>query len=206
MKNMSIKHCIKCGDDLNGSNWAICAQQQHQYICKICQRAYQHEWYMSNREKVLRRAKKYQHVNYVLKAPRNKRCSYYLGVHIAENLLSRTFKNVIKMPIGNPGYDLICGKGYKVDVKSSCRLISMYSDRWAFTIKRNVVADYFLLIAFNNRQDLRPEHLWMIEGKHINSHVGIGISESTLHKWSEYEQPINDVIVCCDMMRSDYNG
>ena len=49
-----------------------------------------------------------------------KSCPAYLGIHIAEQVLSKVFKNIKMMPMHNPGYDFICNHGKKIDVKSSC--------------------------------------------------------------------------------------
>ncbi len=94
----------------------------------------------------------------------NKNCALYLGVYIAEKYLAKIFENVTKMPNKNPGYDFICGKGYKIDVKSSCLL---KNNAWHFNIKCNKIADYFLMIAFSNREDLEPKYIWLIKGNEI---------------------------------------
>lgn len=135
----------------------------------------------------------------------NKECTSYLGVHItehdiAENILNSIYKNVVRMPYGNPGYDFICDN-YKIDAKSSCILNNRNS--WKFNIKRNIITDYFLCIAFDNREYLNPMHIWLIPGHILNHLVGATISLSTLDKWSEYERNINDVILCCDIMKGD---
>lgn len=133
---------------------------------------------------------------------RNKECSLYLGVVIAEGVLSKVFTNAIQMPFGNAGYDFICGKGYKVDVKSSTRQ-GKNRNSWIFTIKYNNEADYFLLLAFNNRSELEPEHIWLIPANVLSDKSGVSISERTLSKWSEYEltDKLDQVIACCDEMK-----
>jgi len=132
----------------------------------------------------------------------NPNCSLYLGVVIAEQILSNVFKNVERTPPNNPGYDFICSKGLKIDVKSSCNL-KYHPNNWAFTIKRNQEADYFLCIAFDNRKDLNPQHVWLIPASGVNHLVGASISISTLDKWAEYEltDKLDDVISCCDTMK-----
>ena len=95
----------------------------------------------------------------------NKECANYLGIHIAERLLSKIFENVTRMPYGNPSYDFICKKGYKIDVKSSC--IRKNRNNWSFGIDKNQIADYFLLLAFDNRKDLNPLHIWLIKGNEM---------------------------------------
>lgn len=134
----------------------------------------------------------------------NTTCSSYLGVCIAERMLSHVFKNVERMPYGNKGFDFICGRGYKIDVKSSSRQ-SNHNHKWHFNIKRNKIADYFLLIAFNNREDLDPEHVWLIPGYTLNDKISTSISDGTISKWEEYElhDKLDAVISCCDTLKGD---
>jgi len=133
----------------------------------------------------------------------NKKCPLFLGVTVAENVLSKIFVNVIRMPNGNIGYDFICSKGYKIDVKSATKMKS--GNAWRFDIKKNRIPDYFLVLAFDNRENLTPEHLWLIPGEILNEKVGTSISPSTLEKWQEYEldSKLNDVIVCCTTLKGD---
>lgn len=131
-------------------------------------------------------------------------CSSFLGVHVAERVLAGVFKNVERMPYGHPGYDFICAKGFKIDVKSSCRRHQpKKSDIWIFGVCKNEVADYFLFLAFDNRSDLNPEHVWLVPGSLVNSKTGIGISDNpaSLTKWDNYERPIDKIATCCDAMR-----
>ena len=126
----------------------------------------------------------------------------FLGVHVAEGVLSKVFKDVERMPYGNPGYDFICNNGYLIDSKSSCMHTRRgKSPSWQFAIKNNAIADYFVLLAFDNRYDLEPLYIWMIPGNDINDHASIGVSESTIDKWNEYSLDINKVVMCCDDMR-----
>ena len=52
----------------------------------------------------------------------NKNCSNYLGITIAEQLLSKIFKYVERMPYRNRGFDFKCVHGYMIDVKSSTKM------------------------------------------------------------------------------------
>ena len=131
----------------------------------------------------------------------NKSCSLYLGITIAEKVLSKVFKDVEIMPNCNPGYDFICGKGYKVDVKSSCRRKEGNTYRWTFIINKNQIPDYFLLLTFDNRENLNPEHIWLIPGNIINDKKAISISESRINKWDEYKLDIDKVIECCNIIK-----
>lgn len=125
----------------------------------------------------------------------NKDCNLYLGVHIAENALSKIFEDVQRMPYGNPKYDFICGRGFKIDVKSACQYIDRGRVVWSFHINCNTIADYFLCIAFDNRKHLNPLHIWLIGGDEIinkykiKEYMKVGISDSIkiLKKYSKYE-------------------
>lgn len=130
----------------------------------------------------------------------SKECSLFLGVTVAETVLSKVFKNVVRTPYMHRGFDFWCNHQKKIDVKSSCTR-SGKANTWAFVIRKNKIADYFLCIAFDNRQDLNPLHLWLIPGNVINHLTGVTFSESTLDKWQEYELPLDKTIACCDTLR-----
>ena len=129
----------------------------------------------------------------------NESCSTYLGVNIAENIIRKIFKNVETVPYGNKGYDFICNRGLKIDVKSACRHKSEH--KWSFGISHNKIADYFICMAFDNREDLNPLYIWLIPGKIVNHLSSPSISESNLSKWDKYKLDINKVTACCDTMK-----
>lgn len=134
--------------------------------------------------------------------PKNKNCTSYLGC-LAEELLALTFKDVRRMPINNPGYDLICNQNFKIDVKASAL---GHLGHWNFSINKNTIADYFLCIAFESRNDITPTHVWLIPGEDVNHKVTINISKSTIvkwAKWAKYEQPLERVLACCDVMKEE---
>lgn len=134
----------------------------------------------------------------------NKQCSSFLGVHIAEEVLQNVFRNVERMAYGNPGYDFVCGEGYLIDCKSSCkRTQNGRNNLWQFNINKNMVAGYFVLLAFDNRTDINPLHIWMIPGHVINNRGSVSISESTIDKWNEYRLDIDRVISCCNQMKME---
>jgi len=135
----------------------------------------------------------------------NKECPQYLGVTVAEKVLSKIFKNVEVMPFGNSGFDFICNSGYRIDVKSACKMKNRKA--WIFGIKQNQIADYFLCLAFDNRDNLNPEHIWLIPAKQVNHLKTLTISQSKLYKLSQYEltNKLNDVISCCNVLRGDHN-
>lgn len=138
-----------------------------------------------------------------------KDCSSYLGIVVAEQALSKFFENITRMPNNNPGFDFLCGKGFKIDVKSSTlhnRKTSKNSHPcWQFHIKENKIADYFLLLAFNDRKNLEPQHVWLIPGNTINKRYEVAIFnvEESLEKWSKYEKPLDKVIACCNKIREE---
>lgn len=137
----------------------------------------------------------------------NKSCSSYLGL-MAEKLLSKVFKDVNRMPYGHKGFDFKCSKGMKIDVKSSVLLFRKnkpnYKGFWTFTIKRNIIPDYFLCIAFDNRTDKNPQHLWLIPAEKINHKVGLIISKNQTHKWSQYELPLEKTLECCESIKRQH--
>ena len=182
------KRCSKCGNVKLLTEFHKYGDGYQPY-CKLCNHDYGKIWRLrQNNGKELRKE--------------NKKCSQWLGINVAERVLSETFKNVHVMPENNRAFDFICGKGYKIDVKSAC--LTHYknrNDRWAFTIKRNKIADYFLLLAFDDRVLLNPVHIWLIPGGIINNRFGINISVTTTNKWDAYEKPLDRVIVCCNKMR-----
>lgn len=132
----------------------------------------------------------------------NRDCALFLGVHVAERVLSKIFKDVQKMPMNHSGYDFICNRGKRIDVKSSTiHTVAKQSDCWIFRIERNRIADYFLLIAFDNRDDLTPQHIWLMPGNAVNDRIAIGVSVTTIDKWDEYRIPIDKTIACCDKLK-----
>lgn len=132
----------------------------------------------------------------------NKKCATYLGVNVAEKVLSMVFKDISVMPVNNHGYDFICNKGKKIDVKSACIDNSKHLKcRWSFIINKNKTADYFLCLAFDNRADLTPLHMWLIPAEKVNNFVKVSISESTLQKWIKYKIDKSKTIKCCNSIK-----
>jgi hypothetical protein len=133
----------------------------------------------------------------------NKKCSLYLGVHVAERALSKFFDHIERMPSGNKGFDFLCGRKFKIDVKSSCiRQSKIQAPFWSFGIYHNTTADYFLCLAFDNRTDLNPLHVWLIPGKIVSKYSGFMIANTPerLAFWSKYERSLESVIKCCSEM------
>ena len=192
MGDMGNKRCLKCGELLPVESFSKnrAAEDRLRSWCKACSKACLADWrHLTGRQRPMADAKD---------------CSLYLGVYVAERALSKFFDHIERMPYGNPGYDFICGKGFKIDVKSACRCKQVgRSDGWGFHIRRNCVADYFLCLAFDDRESLAPEHVWLIPGSVLNHLSSAVITESRLAKWSAYEQPLNRVEACCSIMRDE---
>jgi hypothetical protein len=166
----------------------------------------QRVWRKTNVEKTREYAREAHYRNGVKPAAENKSSSLYLGCVIAETILSREFPGFKRMPNGNTGYDYDCPKGYKIDVKSGCRLaFKNRNDSWQFHINKNKIADFFLCIAFDDRENLNPEHIWLIPGGVVNDKQTIVITDSPeiLAKWSQYERPLENVMNCCDKLRGE---
>ena len=147
----------------------------------------------------------------------NKNCSVFLGCHVAERVLSYVFKDVQRMPNGNRGYDFICNKGFKIDVKASCL---QKNNTYVFVTKYNKIADYFLCIAFDNRKDLNPQHIWLIKSDDVCvidkkkrlfrdiCAVNIKNDSDTLSKFSKYElvDKLKETTECCTELKSEHEN
>jgi hypothetical protein len=160
------------------------------------------KYYANHKEKLIEMITLNWHKNGGKYMHENKECAMFLGCYVAENILSKEFKNITKMKYNNPGYDYICSKGYKIDVKSAC-LTGKNKDHLQFRIAENKIANYFLLIGFDNRELLNPLYIWLIQGSLINDKKMIVIStnEKSLNKYKMYERPLTNAIMCCNKMK-----
>ncbi len=140
----------------------------------------------------------------------NKNCAQFLGCHVAERVLSHVFKDVKRMPYNNKGYDFVCNKGFKIEVKSSCL---NKNNRYTFQNLNNKTANYFLLITFDNRKDLNPQHIWLIKSdeilnnyKEINKYKTLILTNTEIYlsKYSKYEltDKLKETIECCSTLKS----
>jgi hypothetical protein len=137
----------------------------------------------------------------------NKNCTLYLGINIAEKVIARLFKNYEHVSsINHPGYDFICNLNKKIDVKSGCltNVNKLKSQGWQFRINRNVIADYFLCVGFDDREKLNPVHIWFIPGEGVNNRYVLTISNSdkVLSKWARYEKDVESLQECCETMKN----
>lgn len=199
------KICIKCGN------------HENRIVKGLCMKCYNHKYYVNNKEEHLAQTGTYQKNNrekcraYSIKSNRkrgilsmaeNKTCGLFLGVHVAEKVLSCVFDSVVRQPVTNPGFDFICNKGKKIDVKSSCLNYQHHkTPSWLFHIDRNKIADYFLCLAFDNRIDLTPMYLWLLPADKLNHMAGARISMNTIDKWSQYNISIDKVTACCNVIK-----
>jgi hypothetical protein len=162
------------------------------------------EWQIKNRKLLSQRQRELDYLK-GRSRPQSvaKDCPLYLGIHIAERVLKNFFDNVKHMPPQNPGYDFVCGRGFKIDAKASCKIHRKKEKitRWQFGIRRNHVADYFLCLAFNDRVSLEPEHVWLIPSRDVSDKTQISITEPTLYKWAKYEKSLDRVAACCEQLR-----
>lgn len=97
----------------------------------------------------------------------NKDCSRYFGINIAENYVSNTFEDPIRMPNDNPGFDWVCKKGYKIQHKARCLTYREKRIYWAFDIKYNNIADYFMFSGWDSRSNLEPMYVLMFHKNDI---------------------------------------
>lgn len=190
---MKMIICASCGKEKPHEAKGLCRHcYRNQPLQKLKSKNYNKRYYNNHPN----HSTIWNHKNFkCVSMTENKSCSSFLGVHIAERVLSKVFKNVQTMPYGHKGFDFICGKGYKVDVKSRCA--SKRDNNWCFDIRKNTIADYFLMLAFDNREDLNPLYMWLIPGDVVNHLKSVTISVSTLNKWNEYKLDIDKVIKYC---------
>ena len=196
--------CRVCEVGLNETNQSTSNQNRNIHICKKCDVERIRLWRQKNPQKCKQLWTEYNRRNGCLSLSENKDCALFLGVHIAERLLSNVFKNVQVMPFGNPKFDFICSRNKLIDVKSACLSGSNHA-RWSFHIGCNTVPDYFLCLAFNNRENLIPMHVWMVPGNELNRFTGVSVSPNTVHKWNSYEMDITKVTECCSIMKQETN-
>lgn len=196
--------CRECNTTLVlGDNWNTCRKKNGQYICKECENLRRQIWRKANPEKERNYYTTSNRKRGMKPFDENRGCASFLGIHVAERVLRHVFKDVQVMPIHNPGYDIVCNHGKKIDIKAACVSYGQRSlGMWQFAIRKNQIADYFLCLAFDDRNSLNPMHIWLIPGADINHFAGVNISISTVDRWRKYEiNKIESVRSCCDLLR-----
>lgn len=117
----------------------------------------------------------------------------FLGIYIAENGINKIYEGSERMQINNKGYDIICPKGYKIDVKAT--VLNRYN-LFNFAINKNKIADYFVLVGFNNIIELKPLHIWVVKSddniygcqiKELNK-IAILNEPKHIYRYKKYER------------------
>lgn len=217
---ITCKYCNETKQEEEFSTTCMCKEcknkkerERYEEIKNNKQYKYKNEKYrIENREKIL----KYQKMWYEERGRQqkghksmceNKLCSQYLGIVIAERLCKHLFKHVEVMPRNHTGFDFICNKDMKIDVKSACITLCHGYPRWRFNIKKNQVADYFLCVAFDNRENLKPQHVWLIPGNKLNEKPTFEVYMSKIKNWNQFEEmthmSINDIKICCENLKKN---
>ena len=168
----------------------------------------QNKYYRDNRERICEQATTKRRKNGIL--PWTEIKHLRLGLYV-EQVVASMFGSVTES-LGNPDVDFICPQGYKIQVKvSSKRFIQNKSPSWGFNIKKNKIADHFILVAVNNiddidKEDFKPLYIWLMEGCLLNHKAKTSIALPRLHKWDKYsimEEYENKFITCCDAIKEN---
>ena len=111
--------------------------------------------------------------------------SLRLGLYIERTIASMF--GVPTEPHNTPDIDFICPNGYKMQVKTASVTYGRGNPRWSFGINKNKIADHFILVAVNNiddidKEDFKPEHIWMMKGNILNMQSGTSITPSRISK------------------------
>lgn len=202
------KRCSRCGETKPFSEFSKHRGRKHGLgsHCRVCRREVARNWRVQNLEEYRATNRAWKHRRGMSRPMETaKDSSAWLGIYIAERVLSKFFDHIERMPVNNPGYDFLCSRGYKIDVKSGClHGQDKRNPRWLFRINRNKIADYFLCLAFDNRESLTPMHIWLIPGNAVNENTGITVTNTpeSRAKWSKYERPLEKVQMCCTALKS----
>lgn len=200
------KLCPSCGVVKSEDEFYKTKAGKCRTYCIPCYKIRVKEWEVAHPERVkeIGRNKSYRKRGVLGPMSQNKDCALYLGVVVAERVLANMFSHVERMPNCNRGFDFICGKGFRIDCKSSAMRCHRGDYYWMFAIDRNIIADYFLCLAFDDRDSLNPLHAWMIPGEVVShlKRLAIPATEYGLNKWSQWERQITRVVECCDQLKS----
>jgi hypothetical protein len=207
MINMETKLCPKCHEDKTYEEYLLHKSGkltgQPMAYCKNCTIIYQHEWYVTHPGYHL----ELEHIaGRCISKDENKSCPKYLGEVIAERVLAGLFEHVEKAPMNNPGWDFICGKKKRIDCKSAClRYRENCIPSWPFNINKNIKCDHFLLLGFDNREDLNPIKVWLIPNRILCNKMQLSITNNvkSLEKWTQYEKSLDKILICCNRLKGD---
>lgn len=185
-------------DHLKNRDMENQAQRDKYYANRESEKARRRQYYNTHIAEEQRKGRERWYAKGGKPASENLECSKYIG-NFAEKVLSTFFKTMQRMPQDNPGFDFLCGKGYKIDVKAACLTFPTDSkSRWTVNIHKNVIADYFLVLLFVDRIEKIPVHVYLIPGSDVNHLTGFSIynTERNLSKFSKYEKPLDAVLSC----------
>jgi len=95
-------------------------------------------------------------------------------------------------------YDLICSKGYKVDVKGSSLLYPSIKRKWTtpilfwtFNTNKNVIVDYYICVGFDETFH-KVNHVWIFKNdKTLKSKHCIHIQQNKLDQFKQFEWDLN---------------
>ena len=176
-------------------------------VCKECRKEYQKE----NKEHIKKQSKEYYEYGGGREKQgwksmyKNKSSPQFIGIVVAERLIKHLFNDFEMMPPNFPGYDAVCNKGKKINIKASTAHMQQnknsVTNTWLFAVRKNKVPDFFLCMSFDNVIDLNPLFAWLIPGSEVNTQTGIRISSSTIHKWDKWKMDLNNAQSCCDLMK-----
>ena len=200
MLNGDVPRCRYCEKDLTDENWAPSKRKENSKICRECHSKRSQKWVAENHERHLANCTRTSRKNGHRSMHENKECPAYLGISVTEKLIYQYFRDAIRMRNGNPGYDIVCNRGKLIEVKSSCLL---KGGGWYFNIRYNTTAEYFVLVAWDNREDLNIQHVWLIPGEVLSHLKGTRISPSNVDKWSQYEKDVTKMLACCNAMKEE---
>ena len=186
------KKCRICGDDLVvGENWRLSMRKSYNYICKTCHNKRSRIWLRSYRERMLLDGITNNRISGRNLVSNNRSGVSYMGICVAGDLLRRCYKHVQAVVNNKYAYKFVCDHDKFIDVKSSCLGKNWM---WLFSTRRNTVVDFFICVAFDDRDDPNVMHVWMIPGEKLNPFMSASISPSSVDKWSEYEQDIDEIL------------
>lgn len=114
----------------------------------------------------------------------NKACSSHLGFYLANNIMRELYPDAEEMPYGNSGFThILHGKYYQV-VTSTPKQVGNKSPWFGFHTRQNTICDYFIFLAFRDRESTIPTQIWKVPNfGDIQDKKLTSISLSRLSKW-----------------------
>ena len=215
---MELYTCSKCGFESTPDNF--CSK----HVCKGCKRRYDQKYYIDNKKHKIEYDKQWR-LNNPDKSraistrnhrkrgakpmSKNRACASFLGIHVAERVLSNVFMDVAIIPISMPVVEVIFNKGYKIDVKSSCiRHHKKWADDFAFNINKNIFKEYtFKEIKESlNEKSNNTIQLAISKFKSENLITDRKIGNSILYKLNLNEDSVFDYITIFDNSKLSKNA